>query len=443
MPSWSASTILWLCPRSSAPPEVIWAYVTEAAVDGSYVGAHLRFREALGEILTFQLAEEPTSTLPWLTPWRVVIIGKGLSTLVESTLILNLNPPSEIADTSWIKPGVDVIPWMTGPKTNNMSLARMKQFVDLASEMGWTWVEFDNALVLGNDQGDLPEKWMAIPWIPELLDYARSKMISVYGWDSWRNLDTPEKRKKILDYLVRLGFKGIKVDYLNSDSQMMFQFRDILALECARRKLMVSFHGETVPRGQQRRWPHIATLEGVKGEEYYLFGKGPTPAHNVNLVFTRNIVGSMDQCPSGFELKGTPFSRRITSNAHEMALAVLFESGWQSMSVSPESMKDNPAKGFLMNMPSAWDNIHFVAGYPGDFAVLARRHGEDWWLAGINAGTPREVVIPLDFLKSGIYKTRLYRDALPSKKSANEGPPLTAVQTKIAWMTSSSIPRVR
>ena len=195
---------------------------------------------------------------------------------------------------------------------------------------------------------------------------------------------------------------------------------------------MLSFHGETMPRGQQRRWPHIATLEGVKGEEYYLFGQGPTPAYNVNLVFTRNIVGSMDQCPSGFELTGTSSSRRTTSNAHEMALALMFESGWQSMSVSPESMKDNPAKSFLKNLPSAWDDIHFVDGYPGEFAVLARRKGKDWWLAGINAGTPREVNIPLAFLKPGTYKARFYHDAPTSKTTKNRESPVEAMRTRIA-----------
>jgi alpha-glucosidase len=392
-----------------------WIYVTEAAIDGTYAGARLKFREAKGEILTFHLPEQPSSTLPWFTPWRVAIIGKSLGTLVESTLVLNLNPPSEIAHTSWIKPGVDVIPWMTGPNTNNTSFERMKQFVDLASEMGWTWIEFDNALALGNQVADA-DKWMAIPWIPELVRYASSKGVSVYGWDHWRNLDTPEKREKILGYFVKHGFKGIKVDFLESDSQERFKFREIIARECANRKLMLSYHGETMPRGQQRRWPHIATLEGVKGEEYYLFEHGPTPAYNVNLVFTRNIVGSMDYCPTGFELTGTTFSRRTTTNAHEMALAVLFESGWQCMSVSPESMKDNPAKGLLKGIPSAWDDIHFVDGYPGEFAVLARRKGKDWWLVGINASTPREVVVPLDFLKPGLYKARLYHDgpAIPT-----------------------------
>ena len=390
-------------------PNDQWIYVTEAAVDGTYAGAHLRFMDS--GILAFRLPEQPSSVLPWRTPWRVAIIGDNLGTLVESTLVANLSPPCEIADTSWIKPGVDVIPWMTGPSTNNMSFERMKQFVDLASEMGWSWIEFDNALAMGNQGGDKPDRWMTLRWIPELVKYATGKGVSVYGWDHWRNLDTPEKRERILGYFVKHGFQGIKVDFLDSDSQERFQFRDTMARECATRKLMLSFHGDTLPRGQQRRSPNIVTLEGVKGEEYYLFGQGPTPAYNVNLVFTRNITGSMDSCPSGFELRGTPFARRTTSNAHEMALAVLFESGWQSMSVSPESMKDNPAKPFLKNIPSAWDDIRFIDGYPGEFAVLARRKGTDWWVVGINAGKAREVSIPLNFLKLGSYTAKLYHDA--------------------------------
>jgi alpha-glucosidase len=388
-----------------------WIYVSEAAVDGTYAGARLRFPDAAGELLAIHLPEPPASQLPWLTPWRVAILDKRLAALVESTMIADLNPPSEIADTGWITPGVGVIPWMSEPQTVNSRFERMKQYVDLAAEMGWPWIEFDNALALGNQGADPPEKWMAVPWIPELVKYAGAKGVSVYGWDHWRNLDTPQKREHILGYFVKHGLKGIKVDFLESDSQERFQFRETMARQCARHRLMLSFHGETLPRGQQRRWPNIATLEGVMGQEYYLFSHGPTPAFNVNLVFTRNIAGSMDACPSGFALPGTPFSPRTTSNAHEMALAVLFESGWQCMSVSPESMKDNPAKAFLKHLPSAWDDIHFVDGHPDQFAVLARRKGRDWWLAGINAGTPREVRVPLGFLKPGSYRVKLYRDA--------------------------------
>ena len=283
-------------------PNDQWIYVTEAAVDGTYAGARLGSRTR-----GFSLSGCPSSprrSCPGSPPGVSPSSASNLGTLVESTLVANLSPPCEIADTSWIKPGVDVIPWMTGPSTNNMSFERMKQFVDLASEMGWTWIEFDNALALGNQGGDRPDKWMALQWIPELVKYAASKGVSVYGWDHWRNLDTPEKREKILGYFVKHGFKGIKVDFLDSDSQERFKFRDTMARECAERKLMLSFHGDTLPRGQQRRWPNIATLEGVKGEEYYLFGQGPTPAYNVNLVFTRNIIGLDGQLPERFRVAG-------------------------------------------------------------------------------------------------------------------------------------------
>ena len=145
-------------PAPFQTPSAHWVLITEASVDGNYVGARLSLRDTQGvpdaqgvpnqpgTDLRIRLPESPTAPLPWQTPWRVALVSEQLGTLVESTLIANLNPPCELPDIRWIQPGVDMIPGLTGPNTNNSSLARMKQFVDLASDMGWTWIEFDNAL---------------------------------------------------------------------------------------------------------------------------------------------------------------------------------------------------------------------------------------------------------------------------------------------------------
>jgi alpha-glucosidase len=145
-----------------------WVYLTEAEVDGSYAGACVKALDAGAGLLGLQLAEQPTAALPWTTPWRVLMVVDDLRHLVESTLINNLNPPSAIPDTSWIKPGTTILPWLTGTeggggpsqRNNNGSLERMKEFVDLAATMGWTWIEFDNALALDTPFGGAPEKWM-------------------------------------------------------------------------------------------------------------------------------------------------------------------------------------------------------------------------------------------------------------------------------------------
>lgn len=144
---------------------------------------------------------------------------------------------------------------------------------------------------------------------------------------------------------------------------------------------------------------------------YLGYPRGPTPTYDVNLVFTRNVAGSMDYTPTTFDLPGaTATSRRISTSAHEMALAVVFESGWQSMGVNPNSMRDNPAAEFLTGLPTAWDDVRLVDGRPGEFAVIARRKGADWWLAGINAEKPVELKLSLDFIRPGIYATALFKD---------------------------------
>jgi len=390
-----------------------WVLLTESAVDGSYAGARLHVADAATGLLHFRLEGQPTSPLPWTTPWRVAMVGDSLKPLVESTLSNDLSAASNIPDTAWIHPGAASFPWLTGPDTNNSSLARMSRFVDLAAAMGWGWIEFDNALALGNQTADPPEKWMACPWIPELVTYAKSKGVAVYGWDHCKNLDTPAKREHILGWLAAKGFKGIKVDFLDSDSQARYQFRDAIARACAEHKLMLSFHGDVTPRGLQRTWPNIATHEGVEGEEYYLFSNTPPgPAYNVNLVFTRNIPGSMDYTPAAFDLPGGKGTPRQTTNAHEMALAVVFESGWQSLGLNPESAKGPAmqAVGFLKGLPSAWDDIRFLGGQPDAFAVIARRKGDEWWIGGINAATPRSLNLSLDFLQPGTHAASLYQD---------------------------------
>ncbi len=403
-------------------PSGQWIFITEAATYGDYCGCRLYEDAENASLLRIRLDGGVNSNLPLTTPWRVIMVGNTLKPIVESSLILNLNPPTELENIRWIEPGMSTFPWLSDHGVNS-KMERLKEFVDLAAEMGWKWIEFDNALAFGIDTGSRTPfaEWMQIQWIPEFIAYANSKGIKVTGWDNWDNLDTPEKRDSILGYYQQHGFSGIKVDFLDSDSQERFQFRDIIIRECAQRQLMISFHGATLPRGQQRSWPHIATWEGVLGEESYTYSRGmPTPEHNATLCFTRNVAGSMDYTPSSFTQPGKPGFERTTTDAHQMALAVVFESGWQNIGATPEGMAQTRAREFMKGLPTAWDDIHFIEGYPDDFCVLARRKGKDWYLAGINSGNERTVSISLDFLKQGDYKVKLYTDDADGKVTSKE-----------------------
>ena len=396
-------------------PTGCWGYITEAAVDGAYAGARLKVDAAAG-LVSLELEGQPTGKLPWATPWRVMFVVSDLAQLVESTLVANLNPPCAISDTRWIKPGVAVFPWLPGLAAsgdfwNCPDLNRAKQFIDLAAELGWGWIEFDNGIIKvrpGND----------VEWTEQLVAYAASKNVAVYGWDWVSEFSDAGKRAKYLDWLVAKGYKGVKVDFLDSDAQSMYCIREEIARDCAARKLLVSYHGDITPRGMQRTWPNIATHEGVSGEEEWGCGRPISPIHNVNLVFTRNVPGSMDYTPTCIEWDGKGV--RQSSNAHEMALPVVFESGWTSMGLSPESARSPAGQkvtAFLKNLPTAWDDTRFLGGAPDEFVVVARRKGADWWIAGINAGTARTVRLRLDFLKArrfGVlprrYAVQLYHD---------------------------------
>jgi len=296
---------------------------------------------------------------------------------------------------------VAVFPWW-GDNNANGSKETLKKYIDMAQAMGWSVIEFDVSLIGSPDYAK--EIWLTTPWIKEVTDYAHARGIRVYGWDERRNLNTPEKRDYIFGKYKELGVDGIKIDFVNSYAQKACDFRQACLADAAKHKLLASFHGDYTPRGERRTYPNLMTQEGVKGSEYYLFAPDndiPTPQHNATLPYTRNVVGPMDYTPTAYS---TP--RRITSYAHETAQPFVYESGWVGMCDLPESFLNSPARPVLQEVEAAWDEIKFLAGYPGEYVVIARRKGAKWTIGALNAGAARTVTVPLGFL-SGNYKSLL------------------------------------
>jgi alpha-glucosidase len=332
-----------------------------------------------------------------------MIVGKELATIVESCVIDHLAPPTKMKDVSWIEPGVTSFPWWGNNQANSYP-DTIKKYIDLSAKMNWRFVEFDIALI--GSSANAIEKWETTPWIKDVVDYGLQKGVLCYGWDDINNLNTPEKRATIFSKYNELGIRGIKVDYVNSYTQKSRKLVEEVINDAARYKLMVSFHGAQSPRGFARTYPHVVTLEAVKGSEYYLAsngGKGLQPAHNCILPFTRNVLGSMDYTPVAFSSKN-----RTTTMAHELALSVIFESGWQGICDVPEAYLNSLAKPFLSQIPSTWDETRFLDGYPGEYCCLARRRGDVWYIAGINAGSSRTVKI--DLPKTNLNKVSIYTD---------------------------------
>ncbi len=367
-----------------------WALVSESDVSdyplssGQFTGNLINY-----VFSTTEIAENVVYP-GFVSPWRVMIIGDQLGSIVESCVIDHLAPPTKMKDLSWIEPGVTSFPWW-GNNLANSYPDTLKKYIDLSAEMNWRFVEFDIPLIGSPDYAS--EKWKSVDWIGDVVDYGLKKGVLCYGWDEIKNLNTPEKRAEIFSKYNEFGVRGIKVDFVSSYTQKTRKLVEEVIQDAANYKLMVSFHGAQSPRGFARTYPHIITFEAVKGSEFYLTingGKGVTPNHNCILPFTRNVLGSMDYTPVAFSSKV-----RTSTMGHELALSIVFESGWQGMCDVPEAYLNSVAKDFLSQIQSTWDETRFLDGYPGEYCCIARRKGDAWYVAGINSGDPRSVRLNL------------------------------------------------
>lgn len=409
-----------------------WLLVTESGVVESHCGSRLA-TEAKDGVYRIRMPEsgegmgvgviEPRGRLPWVLPWRVLIIGGSLAKVVESTLVHDVAPPSAVANTGWVRPGRASWSWWSdddSPKDE----AKLKDFIDLAAEMGWEY-----SLVDAN--------WNFMPegTIPRLVEYARGKNVGLLLWynsggphndvtEAPRDLmHRRDVRRREFEKLRQWGVKGVKVDFWHSDKpDRIEQYLDILK-DAADYQMLVNYHGCTLPRGWTRTYPHLIGMEAVLGAEQYKFrDRYPVlaPWHNIVLAFTRNVVGPMDYTPVTFLDKKYP---RLTTNAHELALDVVFETPVQHLADAASSYRALPeaAKAYLKAVPAAWDETRLVSGDPGVRAVFARRSGKDWFVGGLNGQTAAQSYeLDLSFLGDGVYSLSLITDGKEPRTIASE-----------------------
>ena len=389
----------WGYPLLMEPADDVFALITEANIERRQSASSL-FNE--GE--RFSVVPDKNElqlTGDWHTPWRVVIVGR-LADIVQSTLVTDVSEPSQLTDTSWIKPGVvSWVYWAYNHGSNDYSI--IKKYVDLAVALKLPYVlidaEWDEMDKVASNEGKNIEDAVA---------YAKSKGIKPLIWYNssigWINgapgpkfrLNKPEDREKEFAWCEKIGVAGVKIDFFSGDNQENMDYCIDLMESAARHHMLINFHGAPIPRGWQRTYPNLLTTEGVYGAEWY--NNVPTftkkaASHNATLPFTRNVIGPMDYTPCAFSDSQHP---HITSHAHELALTVLYESGLQHLADRPESFLAQPTEvqQFLSHLPNVWDDTRYVAGYPGESAVLARRSGNTWYVAGIN-GTDEELTISI------------------------------------------------
>jgi alpha-glucosidase len=361
-------------------------------------------------------------------PWRAFVIAQNDVKLIESDLVYKLAPPNKIEDTKWIKPGHVAWDWWNANNLYGVDFRAginndtYKYYIDFASKNGIEYVILDEGWYpLGN-------VLVSVPGInvPELCKYAESKHVGIILWVVWKtfwdNID-----EAIVLY-EKWGVKGVKVDFMQRDDQKVVNFYLEAARKTAEHHLLIDFHGAYKPDGLGRTWPNALTREGVKGMENDKWSKDVTPEHDVTLPFTRMIAGPMDYTPGALvnmdKANFTPNFTRPESQgtrAHQVALYVIYESPLQMLADSPSNyMKEQETTDFIVKIPVVWDDILGIDGKVGEYLLLARRSGKDWFVGAITNWTSRDIDLDLSFLPAGSYSMGIFKDGINADRYAGD-----------------------
>ena len=407
-----------------------WVAITEARID-NYAAFYIGTNGVTNQLATklVPLPGEPEQGVKVrfsdeiYTPWRVLMIGENPGALIESEIIQNLNDPCAIEDPSWIEPGISAWDhWWSGEV--KMEMPVIKQYIDLASEMGWPYMLVDWQWYgkFNSPEADIT-KWAPQINIPDIIDYARSKNVKILLWLYSSDVNRNGAFKQAFPVYRKWGVAGIKIDFMDRDDQQMVNWYHDIIKSAAENHLLVDFHGAYKPDGIIRTYPNMITREGVMGNEYYKFSDKMSPEHNVKLAFTRMLAGQMDYTPGGFINVTKEQFRQQTpalvwnTRAAELSKFVIYESPLTVVCDHPDNILNKAGSDFLKIVPTVWDDIKFIGGYPADYVAIAKKSNNSWFLGVMNNSVGKSIEISLDFLPAGNYKAEMWAD---SKKSDKE-----------------------
>ena len=418
----------WGYPALIQPSDKLFALISEAGIERWNSASSLHNDRNREQYRVVMDVNQQNATGRWTSPWRVIIVGK-LEDVVASTLVTDVSEPCRIDDTSWIKPGsVSWIYWAYNHGSNDYQIIR--QYVDMAVDMHWPYVLIDAEWDEMKNGGSIEDaiRYALDRGIKPLLWY-NSSTAWLKAWGApgpHERLNAPELREREFAWLEKMGVAGVKIDFFAGDKQETMEYC-IDLLECAaRHHLLVNFHGATIPRGWQRTYPNLMSVEAVYGAEWYNNNATLTPkaaAHNATLPFTRNVIGPMDYTPCTFSDSQHP---HITTHAHELALSVLFESPLLHWADKPESYLAQPrdVRDFMSALPTTWDETRLLGGYPGEWVVMARRSGSTWYVTGINGkDTAQTLSFDTSILPKGRYTLFTDKSGYKGELPANNPEP--------------------
>ena len=361
-------------------------------------------------------------------PWRIVGIAEKDGDLLMNQLTWLLAKPSQVQDTSWIKPGKVAWDWWNDWNVYGVDFKAgvntqtYKYYIDFAAKYGVPYILLDAGWYRNGDVLDV------VPALnmEELTAYAKEKNVRIILWVLWNKLD--DQLEKALDQYAKWGIAGIKVDFMQRSDQKLINYYHKVSQETAKRKMLVDFHGDQKPATMTRTWPNLIGTEGVRGLEWDKWSAETDPDHDVTLPFTRMVLGPMDYTP-GAMLNAQKSSFRAIGNrpmsqgtrCHQLAMYVVFEAPLQMLSDSPSNyLREAETMEFLAPVPSEWDETKVLDGKIAQYVAVARRNGKDWYVGAMTNWSPREMEIDFSFLPEGNFTLQAYQDGVNADRMGSD-----------------------
>jgi alpha-glucosidase len=358
-----------------------------------------------------------------ITPWRVILLGPDLNTLVNSDIIGNVSPKPDPKlfpkglNTDWIKPGKSVWSWLAD--NGKVTLDNMKRFTDWAAELGIEYNLVDEGWSDWKTQGR--NSW---DMMKELVDYSKKKGVRIWAWKAYPDrkgipgIKDSVSRNIFFKKCSEIGIAGLKIDFFDVENQEVIKFYQAALRDAAKYHLMINFHGSNKPTGESKTWPNEMSREGVMGLENW----SHWPAHNTTLPFTRFLAGHADYTPLTFSQDGG------TTLTHQLATVAAFTSPFMCLGVNPEMLLTSNIKYMIRDLPVVWDEtIILPESQIGELVVMARRRGSIWYLIGLNGESAKELSVIPSFMQNGTYQLTYFEDTEnDAGKTANKSSNYTA-----------------
>ena len=369
------------------------------------------------------------TTGPRNFPWRIIAIAPTDAGLLLNDIVYRLAPEPDFNDFSWIKPGKSTEEWITGLNLYNVNFIAglntetYKYYIDFAARFGFEYVMLDAGW---SDVNDLFKITPGMD-MEAITGYAKQKGIGLILWTQALTLE--KQMQPAFEQFKKWGIKIVMTDFIDRDDQLAINFIQRFASECAKNKFMCMIHGAPPPKGFSRTYPNMLAREGVLGSEYNVWSAKANPDHDLILPFTRMVAGPMDYEPGLLQNASQDqkvkmgFEKVIAQGTrmHQIAMFVVYESPLQLFSGNlSDAIKEPELMTFLGKIPTVWDETKIIDAEFGKYIVEARRNGDDWFLAAINNWSPKEISVPLSFLKSANYQVEIAEDGINAVKNPHD-----------------------